>query len=385
MSGPAGFSDGETASMNRITRRAFQRYLLCGLALGAHRMSETHSRREHRTPESASDSTETPSGGLTDVSGLKVGHFTHPERPTGCTVVLAEAGAVAGVDVRGSAPGTRETDLLNPIHTVQRVHAIVLSGGSAFGLDTAAGVMRYLEERGIGLDARVVKVPIVPAAILFDLMLGDPRIRPDREAGYQACLRATAGPIAEGSVGAGAGATVGKLLGPERAMKGGVGTASFRIGPLVVAALVVVNAVGDVVDPKTGKVLAGARTPDGKRLADVMELLRKGEAWRPVRPGENTTIGVIATNAAFDKAGMTKIAQMGHDGLARAIRPVHMPWDGDTLFALSTGQISGVDLGVVGALAAEAVAEAVVRAIQKAEGVPGYPSYRDLHALSERE
>jgi len=328
--------------------------------------------------EQESKVTALSSGGLTDVPGIKVGHFTHPQRPTGCTVVLVEEGAVAGVDVRGSAPGTRETDLLHPVCTVQQVHAVVLAGGSAFGLDAASGVMRYLEERGIGFETRVAKVPIVPAAILFDLAVGDPRIRPDREAGYQACVRASAGPVQEGNVGAGAGATVGKLFGVHRAMKGGLGTASLRVGDVIVAALVVVNAVGDVVDPRTGRILAGVRTPDGRRLADAMELLRRGEGVVPLRPGENTTIGVIATNATFDKVGMTKIAQMGHDGLARAIRPVHMPLDGDTLFALSTGRVPGADLGVVGALAAEVVAEAVVRAVLKAESLPGYPAARDM-------
>lgn len=365
--------------MGKITRRAFQHQaiaLLAGSVLEGGRVSRARASREWEATRA--------SGGLTDVPGIKVGHFTHPQRPTGCTVVLAEEGAVAGVDVRGSAPGTRETDLLHPIHTVQRVHAVVLAGGSAFGLDAASGVMRYLEERGIGLETRVAKVPIVPAAILFDLAVGDPRIRPDREAGYRACVRASDGPVEEGNVGAGAGATVGKLFGVDRAMKGGVGTASLRVGEVIVAALVVVNAVGDVVDPRTGRVLAGVRTPDGKRVADALELLRRGEKPAVLRPGENTTIGVIATTAAFDKAGMTKIAQMGHDGLARAIRPVHMPLDGDTLFALSTGRVRGADLGVVGALAAEVVAEAVVRAVMKAEGVPGYPSARDLLRASER-
>lgn len=365
--------------MEGLTRRAFHRCALSLLAGGLLRGGELSGGQESNVNESVRIS-----GGLTDVPGIKVGHFTHPQRPTGCTVILAEEGAVAGVDVRGSAPGTRETDLLNPVHTVQKVHAVVLAGGSAFGLDAASGVMRYLEERGIGFETRVAKVPIVPAAILFDLAVGDPRLRPDREAGYQACLRASGGPVEEGNVGAGAGATVGKLFGLHRAMKGGLGTASLRVGDVIVAALVVVNAVGDVVDPKTGRLLAGVRTPDGKQLADAMERLRLGESPAPQRPGENTTIGVIATNAAFDKVGMTKIAQMGHDGLARAIRPVHMPLDGDALFALSTGRVRGADLGVVGALAAEVVAEAVVRAILKAEGLPGYPAARDLQRAETR-
>ncbi|GBC78499.1 putative aminopeptidase [bacterium HR08] len=364
--------------MERLTRRAFHQRALSLLACGIFGrvvMTGTPG-SDRREPRGAA-------GGLTDVPGIKVGHFTYSQRPTGCTVVLTEEGAVAGVDVRGSAPGTRETDLLNPIHTVPKVHAVVLAGGSAFGLDAASGVMQYLEGRGIGFETRVAKVPIVPAAILFDLAVGDPRIRPDREAGYRACVHASAGPVEEGNVGAGAGATVGKLFGLDRAMKGGLGTASVRVGEVIVAALVVVNAVGDVVDPQTGRILAGVRTPDGKHLADALALLRRGERPASLRPGENTTLGVIATNAAFDKAGMTKIAQMGHDGLARAIRPVHMPFDGDTLFALSTGQVRGVDLGLVGALAAEVVAEAVVRAVLKAESVPGYPAARDLLRASD--
>ena len=317
-------------------------------------------------------------GGLTDVKGIRVGHFTDPRRPTGCTVVLAEKGATAGVDVRGSAPGTRETDLLNPVHTVQQVHAVVLSGGSAFGLDSAAGVVRYLEERGIGYGTPAGVVPIVPAAILFDLGLGDASIRPDHEAGYRACQNAVSGTFEEGNVGAGAGATLGKMLGPNRAMKGGLGTASIRVEKLVVAALAVVNSIGDVVDPATGQILAGARTRDGKSLADTSATLRKSAPLQPAAEGENTTLGIVATNAAFDKAGMTKVAQMSHDGLARTINPSHLPLDGDTIFALSTGQWSGADLGRVGALAADAMSEAIVRAVLRAHGIPGYPAHSDL-------
>jgi L-aminopeptidase/D-esterase-like protein len=321
--------------------------------------------------------TAAPGKGLTDVPGIKVGHFTLAERPTGCTVVLTEAGAVAGVDVRGAAPGTRETDLLNPINTVQQVHAIVLSGGSAFGLDTAGGVMRYLEERKIGYDVGVAKVPIVPAAILFDLGVGDPGIRPGADCGYRAAATASAGPVAEGNVGAGAGATIGKLAGPKRAMKGGIGTASWTMPDgLIVAALVAVNAVGDVIDPATGKVVAGVRTPDGRGLSDARILLRTGAPGRG-GAGQNTTIGVIATNAILTKAEATKVAQMAHDGLARAIAPVHTPADGDTLFALATGSHRG-DLLTIGALAADVMAEAVVRAARQATGIPGYPAARDL-------
>ncbi|MBI4552721.1 MAG: P1 family peptidase, partial [Candidatus Latescibacteria bacterium] len=282
------------------------------------------------------------SGGLTDIDGIKVGHFTETRRPTGCTVILTEAGAVAGVDVRGGAPGTRETDLLNPVNTVEKIHGIVLSGGSAFGLDTATGVMRYLEEKGIGFDMRVAKIPIVSAAILFDLGLGDANIRPDAEAGYRACQAATAGPVAEGSVGAGTGATVGKALGMAHAMKGGIGTVCLTTPTgLRVGAIVAVNAVGDVYDPKTGHILAGARLPDGKGVVNVAEKIKTTGTFRPDTPAQNTTIGVIATNAALTKTQAHRIAQIGHDGLARAINPAHLPSDGDTLFAMATGTHSG--------------------------------------------
>ena len=318
--------------------------------------------------------------GLTAVSGLKVGHHTLTERPTGCTVVLAEAGAVAGVDVRGSAPGTRETDLLQPVNLVDRVHAVVLSGGSAFGLDAATGVVRYLDERGIGYETAVARVPIVPAAILFDLGIGNPKIRPDAGCGYQAARAATAGPVAEGNVGAGAGATVGKMGGLHRAMKGGIGTASITMPDgLVVAALVAVNAAGDVVDPATGQVIAGARTEDGQRLVDVRTLLRSGTLAPRAKPGENTTIGVVATNARLTKTEATKVAQMAQDGVARAVVPAHTPFDGDTLFALATGaREKPADLLTVGALAADVVATAILRAVRAAKGIEGYPSASEL-------
>jgi L-aminopeptidase/D-esterase-like protein len=321
--------------------------------------------------------------GLTAVTGIKVGHHTLTERPTGCTVILTEAGAVAGVDVRGGAPGTRETDLLDPVNMVQKVHAIVLAGGSAFGLDAAGGVMRYLEEKGVGFDAFVAKVPIVPAAILFDLGVGNPKIRPTAECGYAAAQAATDGPVAEGSVGAGAGATVGKTGGPARSMKAGIGSAAIALpSGLVVAALVAVNAVGDIIDPATGRVVAGVRNADGKGFADARVLVRSGALGRrdpPPRPGENTTIGVIATNAVLTKVEATKVAQMAHDGYARAISPVHTPGDGDTIFALATGTLAGEgNAGLVGALAAEVMADAIVRAATQASGLPGIPAARDL-------
>jgi L-aminopeptidase/D-esterase-like protein len=317
--------------------------------------------------------------GLTSVAGLKVGHQTLATRPTGCTVVLAEAGAVAGVDVRGAAPGTRETDLLNPLNLVDRVHAIVLAGGSAFGLDAASGVMRYLEERGIGFPTPYGVVPIVPSAILFDLGVGDPKVRPGADCGYAAASSASAGPIEEGNVGAGAGATVGKVMGMERAMKGGIGTAALTLPDgLIVAALVAVNAYGDVVDPATGRVVAGVRTEDGSGFADARVLLRTGAAHKkPI--GENSTIGVVATNAKLTKTQATKVAQMAHDGLARSITPVHSLADGDTLFAMATGTLAGdADVSRIGALAAEAVADAVLRAVRAAKGLPGLPAVRDL-------
>lgn len=322
--------------------------------------------------------------GLTAVKGIKVGHFTMAERPTGCTVILAEKGVVGGVDVRGAAPGTRETDLLDPVNTVAVVHAIVLAGGSAFGLDAATGVTRYLEERGVGFDVRVAKVPIVPAAILFDLGVGDAKVRPNADCGYRAAKAATDGPVQEGDVGAGAGATIGKLFGGTRAMKAGIGSASIRLPDgLVVAAIVAVNAVGDVIDPATGQVVAGVRTTDGKALADARKLIRSGATHRPAGAGggdgQNTTIGVVVTNARLTKAQATKIAQMAHDGYARAIAPVHTAGDGDTIFSLATGErIEEADVTTIGALAAEAMAEAIVRAARQSKGLPGLPAARDL-------
>jgi len=347
---------------------------------------------------------------LTAVGGIKVGHFTLTERPTGCTAILTEAGATAGVDVRGGAPGTRETDLLQPLNTVQQVHAIVLSGGSAFGLDAATGVVRYLEEKGVGYDVGIAKVPIVPAAVLFDLAVGGkPSVRPTADCGYRAAQAAAGGPVAEGNVGAGAGATVGKTAGQGRAMKGGIGTASITTADgLVVAALVAVNAAGDIIDPATGRVVAGVRTADGKGLADARSIVRAGEfgerrpgapapvsTWRyenPItqwrespRPVENTTIGVVATNAVLTKAQAQKVAQMAHDGFARAISPAHTPSDGDTIFALSTGTRPGeANVALIGALAAEVMADAILRAATQATGLPGYPAARDLIAAPSR-
>jgi len=345
-----------------MNRRSFTKGLLSGVVASS--MSVQHS---------ASDGT------ITDVAGIKVGHFTDSRRPTGCTVILCEDGAVAGVDVRGSAPGTRETDLLDPVNLVEKVHAIVLSGGSAFGLDTATGVMRYLEEHGIGFDTRIAKVPIVPAAILYDLGVGDAKVRPTAASAYKACQAASTGKVEEGSVGAGAGATIGKA-GGGNPMKGGIGTSSIRLpNGIVVAAIIAVNCVGNVIDPKTGKIVAGARTKDGKGFVDIIQGYREGLEVVET-PGQATTIGVVATNAAgFTKAQMKKIAEMSHDGIARAISPSHTMLDGDTLFAVSTGTFSiRASVTAIGALAAEAVSEAILRAVMRAKSVPGFPSYSDL-------
>jgi L-aminopeptidase/D-esterase-like protein len=322
-------------------------------------------------------------GSLTDVGGIKVGHFTLKTRPTGCTVILCEDGATAGVDVRGSAPGTRETDLLNPINMVQQVQAIILSGGSAYGLDTASGVMRYLEAHGKGFKiGNAGVVPIVPAAILMDLGVGgDFKIRPNADSGYEACTAATTNPVLQGNVGAGAGATIGKMFGSQFAMKSGLGSASIKVGNtgVVVAAIVAVHAVGDVIHPKTGKVLAGARAADGKGFRNSMAEIARGYRVELQRAA-NTTIGVVATNASLQKVEVSKVAQMAHDGYARAINPVHTPGDGDTIFALATGTSNvKVNHGMIGALAAEAMAQAIVRAAVNASGIPGYPAYRDIN------
>jgi L-aminopeptidase/D-esterase-like protein len=319
-----------------------------------------------------------PNGSITDVDGLRVGHFTYSERPTGCTVILSEAGATAGVDVRGSAPGTRETDLLNPINLVQQVHAVVLSGGSAFGLDAASGVMAYLRERNIGFPTRAANVPIVPAAILYDLGLGDASITPDADAGYRACEAATNGPVAEGNVGAGTGATVGKSMGMERAMKGGLGTSSFEAdNGIVVGAIVAVNCVGNVVDPSTGQIVAGARDTDTGSFVDTRQMAGL-DITRTDAVAQNTTIGLVATNASFTKTEMTKVAQMAQDALARTIYPAHTPGDGDTIFALATGTSEvGANLGAIGALGAEVLADAILRAVRTATSIPGFPAASD--------
>lgn len=317
---------------------------------------------------------------ITDVPGIKVGHYTDKKAVTGCTVILCETGAVAGADVRGSAPGTRETDLLRPMNLVEKVHAILLSGGSAFGLDAAGGVMQYLEERDFGYDTLVAKVPIVPAGIIFDLSIGNPRVRPGIEEGYKACLAASDKAVTEGCVGAGTGATVGKALGIEKATKSGLGTASCKIsGDIIVAALVVVNAVGDIVNPKTGEILAGPRSQENKGFLSTVELLTGGTySYRQSPMPSNTTLGVVATNACLTKEQVNKLAQMAQDGIARAINPSHTMHDGDVIFALSLGD-KITDITIIGSVAAEAVSNAIVRAVQKAETLAGIPAIKDVN------
>jgi L-aminopeptidase/D-esterase-like protein len=315
---------------------------------------------------------------ITGIAGIKVGHYTDREAATGCTVILCEEGATAGVDVRGAAPGTRETDPLRPMSLVGKAHAILLSGGSAFGLDAAGGVMRYLEEHGHGFDTGAARVPIVPAAILFDLRIGKADVRPGPEEGYKACLAASGGPVAEGCVGAGTGATVGKILGAERMTKSGLGTACQELGPVTIGAIVAVNAFGDVIDPRTGETIAGPRDIEKGGFTDTMDIMKR--AGEPIIASfTHTTIGVVVTDASLDKEGANKVAQMAHDGLARAIRPAHTMFDGDVLFALATGEHGPGDVTVIGAVAAEVVAEAIVRAVRQADSLAGVPAMRDVN------
>lgn len=321
---------------------------------------------------------------ITDIPGMEVGQAQDAEALTGCTVILCRKGAVGGVDVRGSAPGTRETDLLNPINLVKKVHAVVLAGGSAFGLDAASGVMRYLSEKKIGITFGNQVIPIVPAAILFDVGLGKTNRHPDADMGYQAASNATSGTVKEGNAGAGMGATVGKIFGVKGAMKSGIGTASMEIGGgVIVAAIVTVNAFGDVRDPDTGQIIAGARPiklgpvklGSQGRFADTLEVMKSasGRAILGFASRSNTVIGVVATNARFDKTEATKMAQMAQDGVARTITPAHTMLDGDTIFAMATGQIKA-DVSIVGAFAAQVMAQAILRAVRQAEPAAGLPS-----------
>jgi len=325
---------------------------------------------------------------ITSVPGIKLGHAHDEKALTGCTVVLCEKGAVAGVDQRGGAPGTRETDLLRPMHLVEKVHALLLTGGSAYGLDAATGVMRYLEEKDIGYDVQVAKVPIVPAAVLFDLALGSADIRPNASMGYEACCNAYTDPPGEGNAGAGMGASVGKIFGMAGAVKSGIGTAAVDLGGGVyIGAVVAVNAFGDVLDPNTGKIIAGARpakigpvTMGGDGIfADTLSTMKStaGKLTLKIATKANTVIGVVATNARLTKEEANKVAQMSQDGLARTIRPAHTMLDGDTIFACSTGS-KNIDVNIIGSYAAEMVACSIIRAVQQAQSLGDLPAAADL-------
>ena len=315
---------------------------------------------------------------ILDVKGLKVGQAQNEEALTGCTVVICEEGATCGVDVRGAAPGTRETDLLDPVNTVQKVNAVVLSGGSAFGLECTCGVSDYLEERNIGFDSGVCKVPIVVGAVLFDLGVGSYKIRPDKKMGYEACLNASETVLKQGNYGAGCGATVGKIRGPEFLTKSGIGSYSIKLdNGIVVAALVAVNALGDVYED--GKVIAGALDDSKTKFLNSYNLMKQG-----VTKGgfsiDNTTIGIIATNAKLDKAQCKKISQMAHDGYARSIFPIHTPHDGDTIFTMATGEIeTGADLTLIGSIAVEVMEKSIINAVKNAKEINGIVSYNELN------
>ena len=312
---------------------------------------------------------------LTDIKGVKVGQYENQEAATGCSVVIVENGATAGVDVRGGGPATRETDLLNPINMVQQIHAVMLSGGSAFGLDAASGAMQYLEEHGVGFDMSVARVPIVCGASLFDLSVGNPHIRPDKEMGYKACQDSENDLIKEGNYGAGCGASVGKLLGFEHAMKGGIGTYGVQVGNVQVAGIVAVNACGNVIDYQTQEILAGVNI-DKKCVSASQIILDQMDQLRKL-PDGNTTIGCIVTNVKLTKSQCTKIAGMSHNGYAKSIDPVHTMSDGDTIFVLSTNEVDGM-VDAVGILAVEVISKCIQRAIKKAKSGYGLLAYQDL-------
>jgi len=314
---------------------------------------------------------------VNDIEGIKIGNAQNLKGPTGCTVVICEEGAVAGVDVRGGSPGTRETDLLDSVNLVDKIHAVVLAGGSAFGLDASSGVMQYLEEKNIGFDVSVTKVPIVCSAVLFDLVIGNHKIRPDKTIGYEACKNSELNQCKEGNVGAGAGATVGKILGAENSMKGGLGCYAVQVGELQVGAVIAVNCLGDVIDPSTGEIIAGALNEDKKTFANTEEIMISRYAEKKNLFSGNTTIGVVITNGKFTKSEMNKIASMAHNGYGRTMRPAHSIFDGDTVFTMSTSKIDA-DINVVGFLAARVVEQAVVRAVKNAEGILRYKAYSDI-------
>ncbi len=317
------------------------------------------------------------SGYLTDVEGIKVGHSHSEKGITGCTVVICEEGATGGVDVRGSAPGTRETDLFKAEKMIDRVHAVVLAGGSAFGLDAASGVMKYLEEKDVGFDVGVTRVPIVSSAVIFDLGIGDFNIRPDKDMGYMAAKGANRHGNVQGNVGAGMGATVGKILGPKNAMKSGLGSASIKIGDLTVAALVVANSFGDIYDFKTNKQIAGPYDYKEDKLLNTLDIMKASNADLGFNLS-NTTIGIIATNAILTKAECNKVSQIAHNGYARSINPVHTMVDGDTIFSTATNKVKA-DINLVGVLAAEVMSMAITNGIIFADGIEGLKSYSDIN------
>lgn len=314
---------------------------------------------------------------ITDIPGISIGQVQDEEAATGVTVLLAPQGMAASIDVRGGGPASRDTRILDPLAAAQAIHAVVLAGGSAFGLDAAGGVMRYLEEHGVGLEVGPVRVPLVCQSDIFDLMVGDPFTRPDAQMGYDACVAAEAGNYRDGNYGAGCGATVGKAAGPARCMKSGIGSYAVQLGELQVGAIVVLNAIGDVVDPATGARVAGLLGEDAKTLARTTELMYAGYAAANPGMAANTTIGAVITNAALDKAQLAKMAGMAHDGYARAIAPVHTSMDGDSIYGLSVGSVPA-DLDVVGALAADVMVQAILVAARSAQGAYGLPAARDL-------
>lgn len=368
--------------MSGISRREFNLALVGSAGLGA--ASAPAGESLERAAES-----EIRQGTITDVPGIKVGHYTDSRRPTGCTALIFEGEATAGVDYDGSAPGETQAVLLQPVSPLEKIHGMLLTGGGPMGLGAVAGAVRYLEERKIGYDwgVRGVRVPIVVGAVIDDLALGDGRVRPDPEAAYRACQAASSGPVAEGNVGAGAGATVGKMLKDFPGMKAGLGTASLRAGEIVIAALVVLNAAGDIVDWRANRIIAGHRRPDGKGFANAVEtikdLLARGPAHSEAEirdaPLRSTTLVVVATNIDFNKTQLTKIAMMANCGAARVIRPYHTTGDGDQLYAVSTNKLKpDVGITTIGTLAAEVVSEAILRAVETASSVEGRPASKDL-------
>jgi L-aminopeptidase/D-esterase-like protein len=318
---------------------------------------------------------------LNEIDGINIGNAQSLKGQTGCTVIICKDGATAGVDVRGGSPGTRETDLLDPVNFVDRIHAVILSGGSAFGLDAAGGVMQYLEEKNVGFDVTVTKVPIVCSAVLFDLVVGDYRIRPDKSMGYEACKNSEINVCKNGNIGAGTGATIGKILGPEHSMKGGLGTYAVQVGDLKIGAVVAVNCLGDIIDPKNGKIIAGALKEDGRSFANTQQImLNRYNEKRNLFSG-NTTIGTVITNGKFNKSEMNKIASMAHNGYGRTMRPAHSVFDGDTIFTMATDEVDA-DISTVGFLAAEVMEKAIIRAVKSAESISGRKSYKELATQS---